>query len=401
MNKPSPTALRALMLTGAIGRHAGGMYWSVRRLGQSLVESGTDVRVVSYDVPGAREVLDEWLPLKPVLVDKRFPGGFGYAPDMLDRVMELDADVVHTHGLWMYPSCVATRWSRQTGRPHIISPRGMLDDWALSHSPLKKRIAGWLYENRHLRSAACLHALAPGEVSAIRSYGLTNPICLIPNGVDLPVSPTTAPAPWEAMLGNSRRVLLFLGRIHPKKGIHELVEGWNRLLADKPSIRDDWALVIAGWDDQGSKRRLMDRLAQSGCRDSICLMDALYGESKQAALEKAEAFILPSHGEGLPVAVLESWAARRPVLMTPQCNLQVGFEQGAAIATQPDPIAISESIRQMIGMSPADRNAMGQRGHDLVCRQFTWKTIAEQMAAVYRWVAGNGPDPACVLKGAE
>src|SRR5476651_1830242 len=122
-----------------------------------------------------------------------------------------------THGLWMYPTMVALAWHQRTRRPFIINPHGMLDSWAINNSYWKKRIAGFFHENAGLRKAACLRALCPSEASSIRAYGLRNPICVIPNGMDLPGESVASPPPWEGRVAVGRKILLYLGRIHPKK----------------------------------------------------------------------------------------------------------------------------------------------------------------------------------------
>src|SRR5260221_10201895 len=119
------------------------------------------------------------------------------------------------HGLWMYPTGVALAWHRRTGRPFVVNPHGMLDPWAVNNSCWKKRFVSFFRENSSLRHAACLRALCESEAGSIRAYGLRNPICVIPNGIDLPGGSVTLPLPGEGRGGAGRNVLLYLGRIHP------------------------------------------------------------------------------------------------------------------------------------------------------------------------------------------
>lgn len=128
--------------------------------------------------------------------------------------------LLHIHGLWMYPSVACMQWSRGK-RPYLVSPHGMLDGWALRNSAWKKILAARLYENRHLRGAACLNALNESEAASIRAYGLRNPVCIVPNGVDLPDQRPT--------LGGGEKVCLFLGRLHPKKGLPALLSAWAKI----------------------------------------------------------------------------------------------------------------------------------------------------------------------------
>src|SRR5262249_35549403 len=113
------------------------------------------------------------------------PRSLGFAPGLRRALVELDPEGVHVHRLLMHPSADVVAWSRGA-KPYIVSPHGMLDPWAVDNSGFKKRIARWLYEDRHLGGATCIHALCTAEADAIRDFGLENPICIIPNGVEVP-----------------------------------------------------------------------------------------------------------------------------------------------------------------------------------------------------------------------
>src|SRR5439155_17134960 len=161
-------------------------------------------------------------------------------------------DILSTHGLWKYCSVASRRWHRQTARPHIVHPHGMLEPWALRNAKVKKRIAALLYENQHLREAACVRALSQAEARSIRSYGLRNPICVIPNGVDLPDVIESNPKIQSA----NRKTLLYLGRLHPKKNISNLIRAWSKSLNSQRGSVEDWVLAIAGWDQGGYESEL-------------------------------------------------------------------------------------------------------------------------------------------------
>jgi poly(glycerol-phosphate) alpha-glucosyltransferase len=302
-------------------------------------------------------------------------------------------ELVHLHGIWMYPSVVAWRWSQSSRRPVVISSHGMLDPWALARSKLKKSIARLLFEDSNLRSARCLRSLCTAETNAIRRLGFRNPICQIPNGVDIPDRATQARAKPSQP---TRKVLLYVGRLHPKKQLPSLLRAWKRLESLSIPGARDWELAIVGWDDanhQGELDALIDDLDVSRVRIS----GPVFGEELTSLLFEAAAFILPSLSEGLPMAVLEAWAHQLPVVMTPQCNLSDGFACGAAIKTAPDPESISRAIADLLQMSDYERADMGKRGLDLVKRKYSWPGVAEQVAAVYQWLLGGGPVPASVI----
>jgi poly(glycerol-phosphate) alpha-glucosyltransferase len=123
----------------------------------------------------------------------------------------------------------------------------------------------------------------------------------------------------------------------------------------------------------------------------------MYGSNKEEAFSHADAFALPSHSEGLPMAVLEAWSHRLPVLMTPECNIPEGFEAGAALRVGPDMSSIAQGLRQLAATSQEERAAMGEQGRALVENQFTWPRVAQQMHRVYRWMLGEAEKPNCVL----
>jgi poly(glycerol-phosphate) alpha-glucosyltransferase len=294
----------------------------------------------------------------------------------------------------MYPSVAAARWAARWQKPLVVSPHGMLDPWAVRNSGWKKRIAGWLFENRHLRQADCLHALNNAEFDAIRAYGLTNPVAVIPNGVDLPDLNTSLARPdWAADLDNEW-ILLFLGRLHPKKGLASLLHAWARVRRE--AVEQRWRLVIAGWDQGGHEAELR-RLAESlQLGESVRFVGSQFEAKKAASLARADAFILPSLSEGLPMAVLEAWAHHLPVLMTQQCHLPEGFAAGAALEIALDAERIAEALATFLSLPEKERLVMGERGRRLVETHFAWEGIATQMVGVYRWLIEGGKRPSCI-----
>lgn len=387
--------MRIGLLTASVSRRAGGIFDGVRRLAEGLRLSGVEVRVFGLWDADTQRDLGLWDGI-PVFAGRvAGPAAFGYCPSLLSRLRGEEPDLVHLQGLWMYPSVVCARWNGRTGRPYVVSPHGMLDPWALRMSAWKKRLAAWLYENRNLHRAACLHALCEAEKAAIRAYGLRNPVCVIPNGVDLPEATSGRRRSWEDERTAGHAVLLYLGRLHPKKNLVRLLEAWA-LAQRKGPQACRWRLVLAGWDQGGYEARLRQAAEELGVADSVWFLGPQFGEGKDATLGRADSFVLPSLSEGLPVAVLEAWAYGLPVLMTPECNLPEGFAAGAAIRVSTDAEGIARGLMELFEVSEPERRAMGERGRRLVQEKFSWPKIARQMKGVYEWVLGGGPRPGCV-----
>lgn len=443
--------MRLSLLVSSLSRHGGGVFEAVRRLGQCLQGQGG----VQVEVLGLRDDRTDvdgplWFPLQPRGFACRGPAGFGYAPALATELQKLSPDLVHLHGLWMYPSVAARAWSRRTRRPHVVTPHGMLDTWALANSRWKKRLAGWLFEDGNLRSAACLHALCESEAQCIRAYGLKNPIAIIPNGIDLPnVSEAQSaeckaqsermalgnsrlpPGAWRIadLRANGRKVLLYLGRLHPKKGLVNLLRAWSKvqgagsstLGASRSALgAPEWVLAIAGWDQNGHESELKRLATELGiqwedCRAqsaegkapdayrlpltaSLIFLGPLFGSAKETAYRSCDAFILPSFSEGLPMVVLEAWAYGKPVLMTPECNLPEGFAAGAAIRIAPSAESIAQGLKELFETSDSSRLALGAKGRTLVASRFAWPQIAREMHDVYDWVLATRPKPECVVE---
>jgi glycosyltransferase involved in cell wall biosynthesis len=379
---------KLVYLTDSLSRAGGGLFDAVRILAKTIGEHGRySPAVLGLYEPDYEVDRPAWGSIEARTFKVVGPRAFGYAPALLEYIKAKDPDLVHVHGLWMYPSVAAIQWSRGS-KPYVVSPHGMLDPWALNNSRWKKRISAALYEARHLRGASCLHALNDTEARAIRSYGLTNPICVIPNGVELPDETKLNSAPKS-------RVLLFLGRIHPKKNLVALIEAWT--LVQSIAEKAGWRLRIAGWDQNGHRSELEVLTRKLRANSSIDIAGPQFGEDKEYCYRTASAFILPSFSEGMPMSVLEAWSWRLPVVMTSNCNLSLGVDAGAAIVTGASVDGISSALRQLLSMNSTELSAMGANGRRLVQKRFQWPCVVQQMTQVYDWLVGLKPQPACIV----
>jgi poly(glycerol-phosphate) alpha-glucosyltransferase len=367
--------------------------------------------------------LAAWAPVTAYHFRVLGPTDFGYAPALCRKLLELRCDIIHTHGIWQYPSIAALAWHKKCGGPYLVSPHGMLDPWALRNSAWKKRAARMLYEGSHLRQAACLRALCESEARSMRAYGLRNPICVIPNGIDLPgvVEGSELRVESSALqrFAAGRKILLYLGRIHPKKGLANLLKAWKQVSGRWSVVggqTSEWILAIAGWDEGGHEDEL-NRLAtelgtawmdvrehrtsniehptSNGC--PLLFLGPQFGEEKAACYRGCEAFILPSFSEGLPMVVLEAWAYGKPVLMTAECNLPEAFAVGAALRIEASAESIAQALEDVFRAPPSALRTMGDKGRELVRDRFTWPKVAAEMKAVYDWVLSSGSKPSSVI----
>ena len=404
--------IKSAHLCESVSRQAGGLFDAVMRLAQSEQKLGATVKAFGLRDENTDADLPAWSPVQAAAFPPGWPSGIGRAPGFLAELEAFAPDICHTHGLWLYPSVATKYYGRKTKRPYVISPHGMLDPWALKNSRWKKQIAWHLFEAAHLRGARCLRALCESEANSIRQLGLKNEIAVVPNGIDLPTGSPLAEPPWKNFVAPEKKVLLFLSRIHPKKGLVNLLKAWSQIGGGKLEIGNSkWVLAIAGWEQGGHETELKQLCAErkisfADIREpatsnqqpaTVLFLGPQFNAAKSACYHHCDAFVLPSFSEGLPMVVLEAWANAKPVLMTPECNLPEGFRAQAALKIETNETSIATGLQNLFAMSDAERAAMGNRARTLVESRFTWEQVGKQMRAVHEWILGGGAKPNCVL----
>jgi glycosyltransferase involved in cell wall biosynthesis len=309
---------------------------------------------------------------------------------LYQRCIDFQPRLLHDTGLWLSTNHSAAAISSKLGVPRIVSPRGMLTSWALQHKGLKKRVAWALYQHRDLETAHLLHATSKDEAQGIRALGLRQPIAVIPNGVEPP-----PPQRSQFSTPNSPiRTLLFLSRLHPKKGLLNLVRAWaSAKIAG-------WRVVIAGNDEGGHVNDIRAESRKLKVEGDFEFVGAVEGTAKWDLYRTADLFVLPSHSENFGLAVAEALVCGVPVITTrgtPWEDL-VTHRCGWWTEIGTDPLAAA--LREATALTDTERKEMGVRGRQLVERDFSWTRIAEEMREVYCWLTEGGSKPQCVLQAA-
>lgn len=381
--------MKVALLTTSNSHKAGGLYNSVRCMGLALYHKGLDIKHFSFDDEFSKEdsYAYEDLPMdKYHRVNIPLASSLGYSRDLEATLDNFKPDIIHSQGIWMYNSCAACKYKKRHRAKTIITPRGMLDPWAINNSKWKKEVVGWLFENENLRSADCIHALNRSEYESIRDYGLKNPVAIIPNGITLPEN-------ISYNRKSDKNVLLFVGRIHPKKGISELLTAIYSIKNKYPELLERWSVRIAGWDQLGHTEELKKKCSNLGLDNCVSFIGPVLGEEKKKEHLEADAFILPSFSEGLPMSVLEAWSYRLPVIMTDQCNLPIGFENNSALRVTTEPNSIAEGLEKLFKMTNKERELIGENAYNLVAKEFTWDSIADKTIRLYQWLLEGGEKP--------
>jgi poly(glycerol-phosphate) alpha-glucosyltransferase len=273
--------MHSICLLESVSRSDGGIFEAECALQRELhLGQGVQVDVVGMEDRFSSEDASRWLPLKPKAVKVKGPGAFGYSPDLLPA-LNPKADLLYAATLWKYPSWAALQWAERTGKPMMVAPHGSLDAWALRNAAWKKLIAAALFKNRQLNKAACLRALCQSEADAFRAYGLTQPIAIIPNGVEIPEGDLKKPEAGNLKPETGgRKTLLFLGRIHPKKGLPNLIRAFAQSRGSRVEGREPWQLVIAGWDQGGHEAELIQLCEELGLKSAVTDAEQRPGQLK-------------------------------------------------------------------------------------------------------------------------
>jgi glycosyltransferase involved in cell wall biosynthesis len=381
----------------------GGPVVSIAKAAERLVQRGHEVTVIAtncnldqdldvpvdrpMDVDGVRvfyfrreEPLKRWLPFVPYLSRSM---GVLYAPKMrreLDRLVPAQ-DLVHTQLPFVYPTWAAGAAARRGRRPLFYQQRGVFDPERLKFRSLKKRAMIRGVERPLMQAAAALIALTAAEVESYRALRVSTPSFVVPNGVevaDYRATPSGRPGVLSGA-GTDEVVLLFMGRLHPIKGADRLLEAFLRVGPRFPKSR----LVMAGPDEWGLRSTFEDRVRAAGLAERVSFPGMVTGEAKLDLLARADLFCLPSDGEGFSIAVLEALASATAVLLSPGCHFPEAQAAGAGRVVSPTVEALTEGLGSLLSETGALRT-MGERGRELVVRDYSWDRVANLLEDVYR-----------------
>lgn len=371
--------MKIVQLTSSLSRNAGGPFVSIRRQAQELVHLGCQVYALGVDDDYTQDDLPFWEPVQAYPQHSPCFRFYYYAPGLRRQLATLKPVLVHSHGLWLYHQLVAYRYAARTGIPLIVSPRGMLAPRAFTINRYKKLPLWWLYERRGLQAASVLHATSLQEASGFRAMGLTAPIAIIPNGVDLPecIDPRTG----------GRKTALFLSRIHRIKGLLNLVEAWRVV---RP---EGWRVIIAGPSADNHEMEVRAAVQQAGLGDCFEFVGPVYGEKKSSLYREADLFLLPSYSENFGNAVAEALAHGVPVITTTGAPWSDLRDHDCGWWIDVGVPSLSEALRAATSLSSEELRAMGMRGRRLVEVRYSWPSVAMEMKKVYEWVTGVGRQP--------
>ena len=408
--------MRTILTTQGILPLNGGLARSVPLLANALAEQGVDVHLVA---PGYGASLSSMLlpapsvhcHILPQKLLRSFPNAWqgrfltwlwrSSFTETIQRLLNGDGSVViHDNGIWLPSNHWAAVTARKMKVPLMISSRGMLSGWSLRHRGWRKQLAWVGYQRKDLATAEVIHATSAAEANDIRDAQMRQPIAVIPNGVELP----PAPNPQLPTSNSDLRTLLFLSRIHPKKGLRMLADAWASIQKSKVSGQESvvggqpkWRVAVAGFDEGGHQQELQQYIRKLGIESSFEFKGPVQGDEKWLLFRNADAFVLPSYSENFGISVAEALASGLPVITTQATPWSEIKARKCGWWVNADQKSLEEALLEMMRLNDDERREMGMRGRQLVKERFAWTVIARQMRDVYSWMLNQGGKPDCVI----
>ena len=372
--------------TTALAPEFGGPVRTVPALCHELAKLGHRVKLVYLDFGDTYQTIQ--LPSHPNLenIDLSVKVNLGlrplYIPEYRSVVLELAAGkndlVIHDNGVWLPYSGELLEIAQKTEAKMITTTHGMLEPWAMGYGRIRKNIAWNLYQKKRLMKNDLLHATSWEEKQNLRNLGLSLPITVIPNGTEIP---DLNELPRSS--GSGKKKVLFLSRIHPKKGLINLVQAIDLI---KP---ENWEVHIAGYDEGGHQEVVREAVNQASLNDYFKFLGPIDDQKKWQLYRSVDLFILPSYSENFGMVVAEALAAEIPVITTKGTPWRDLVDYNCGWWVEPSVPELVKSLREAFSLDGAELKKMGINGRKLVERNYSWSSIAEKMGEVYSWMLCN------------
>lgn len=378
--------MKVLHTVSSLVPETGGLARYSRELAIALARRAVQLQVLTIDM-GERFTLPLTAPsplVQTTFARSRLSVGLRHiwVPDFrsaLTRLIDDGVELIHDHGVWLSTNVVAAKVAADSNVPLLVSPHGMLEPWSLNYRGHRKRVAWILYQKRHLRMAAVLHATSEAEAMNLRKLGLDQPIAVIPIGVPLPE--------YRKRESGSQKTLLFLSRIHPKKGLLQLVKAISQI-----SPRG-WRVIVAGPADKTYRLQVEKVIDEEGLRDSFTFIGPVRDESKWEVYQRADLFVLPSFSENFGIVVVEAMACGLPVITTKGTPWKELETHNCGWWVEASVDSLVQALDQAMSLTGEQRAQMGKNGRRLAESKYSWTSVATKMANVYEWMLGRSGKP--------
>lgn len=387
--------MRILVVVPALGNIYGGPSKSVVELTQAIGKKGVDIDLVTTNANGCEALdvpLNSWLEKEhyriqyfPYWALKDYKISFSLTKWLWHNAKNYD--LVHTNAIFSYAILPAYWACKKDKIPYMVTPRGMLDPWALSYKAWKKKLYYALLEKPALDRANAIQMLASAEAQRTKSLKIKAPFTIIPNGVhrqDFDPLVSSELFYQKFPETKNKKLIIFLGRIDPKKGLDLLASAFSQIQSQFPNAH----LVIAGSDNIGFLPTAQQYFIDANCLGKVTFTGLISGKLKHSALSAADIYVAPSYSEGFSMSVLEGMASGLACIITTGCNFPEAEQAKAAHVVDINSEKIANSLTNCL-QHPQEAKAMGARARKLILEEYTWDSIATKLVDTYTSIIEN------------
>lgn len=377
--------MRVVLVTASLGDAAGGLASAVREWAEALSQAGVEVTIFCLDLTESFGV--NRAPVSPTINVVEIPGlvekrtRLILAPKLASALtqycMRHGCDILHANGVWPSVTRITQRVAHRLAIPFVVSPHGHLQPWAMARRSIKKKLAWAVYGRRSLAGASLVQAASLSEELAVRKLGIKTPIVIIPNVIAIP-------SVLPARSRSATNTLLFLSRIHPSKGLVDLVEAWGRL---RPS---GWRVVVAGPDEVGHLAAIRKKVCDYNLEKDFEFVGAVSYEMRWKWFFSADLFVLPTYSENFGLTIGEALGSGVPVITTIAAPWPELKQYGCGWWVETGATALEVALREALSLTSDERRTMGVAGRDLVADRYSAKNVGEKLFETYgKIIAGN------------
>ncbi len=309
--------------------------------------------------------------------------------DEIERIILNESfDLIHSQNLWSPFYNKVARIARRHAIPYIMTPRGTLEPWSLSQKRIKKIIALAIYQKKDLRKANCILATSKMEANNVRNLSIKTPIAVIPNGIDVSEYKCRS----VDTLNNVKKQVLFLSRIHPKKGIEILIRSWASIVNKYP----DWKVVIAGNGEESYILSLQEQIKSYNMEDRIVIIPPVFGEEKHQLYCESSVFVLPTYSENFGMVIAEAMSCGVPVITTNGTPWQELNEVNLGWCIDLSEDNLTKVLIEAIELGLEKLFIKGQSASKHIYNTYQYTEVAKKNLTVYEWILNGIEKPSWV-----